>query len=106
MRTLATVLVAAVVVLSVGGCGSPTTTYRTAAGDEVTVDWKNYPGHAVVEEVDPAAIPERADIETAWTELNTGIEANLSARFGYEWQVEGDTFWSAFGGNGYGGDSM
>jgi len=106
MRTPAAVVLAAVVALSVGGCGAPTTTYSTATGDHVTVEWKNYPGHAVVQEVEPTAIPERADIETAWTELNTGIEADLSARFGYEWHVEGGTFWSAFGGNGYGGDSM
>lgn len=97
-------MVAALAGLS--ACASPTTTYTNAAGQAVTVDWKDYPVHAGNLPEDVLAAPVKEDAEEVSEAILTEIKAALDAEFGLEWVASGESGWYHTQGNGYGGKSM
>lgn len=120
MRTRQPITLAAVLpVLLLCGCTmigiqpSPTTTFVDAAGETVTVDWKDYPASAGVDGDELVDRPDQAELEvpasTLMRELGDAIEEASGLRLTSP-QPEAawfsDANWHPEPGNGYGGDSM
>ncbi len=106
-------------VLLLSGCAllgfkpSPTTTYTDESGNEVTVEWVNYPANAGVDGEALIGYPDQAEIEPAARELVEQLRAAITESSGFELdssEPEQDWFdsdhWFPQQGNGYGGDSM
>lgn len=88
-------------------CGpAPTTTYSNAAGQEVTVNWKDYPGPSGVEPGDILASPTVEDADAAGSKIMTDLKTTLTDEFGVSWSSEGESGWYPSSGNGYGGHAM
>ena len=105
----AAVAAALALVLALSACSSsPTSTYRTDTGQEVTVDWADYPGHAGMETDAVLRSPSAEEVEEFSALVLGDIEQRLTTEFGVEWadgpDGEGDRF-HPFEGNGYGGAS-
>jgi hypothetical protein len=99
---------AALAVLLVGCASSPTTTYQAESGQQITVDWAEYPGHAHTAVEDVLQAPPAEELEGASSKLLGGIEARLTDEFGLAWEDgpdDGENFFAQEG-NGYGGDSL
>lgn len=108
-RTFHAVFMSAVVVSLIGlsGCAAaPTSTYTNAAGEEVTVSWKDYPlhGYSLPEEI--LAAPVKEDVEGISTAILDELKAVLAEEFQLQWTASGETGWYPNQGNGYGGKSM
>ena len=101
-------VLAAVVLLSwlAASVSSPKTSYTTASGQEVTVDWKDYPAPSGNDPDELLRAPVAEDIEAAATGILTDIMAALTQEFGLVWAFSGESSWHAGAGNGYGGVSM
>ncbi|AUI51615.1 hypothetical protein [Arthrobacter crystallopoietes] len=99
---------AALAVLLVGCASSPTTTYQTESGQQITVDWAEYPGHAYSAAEDVLHAPPAEELEAVSTKLLGEIEARLTDEFGLAWEDGPDDGGNFFPqeGNGYGGDSL
>lgn len=98
------VLVAAVTALA--GCTpSPTTTVVRDDGEQVTLDWADYPGHAWVDAEQALAAPSQAAAERIGANLLDDVETALDARVDLTWSTRTDASWAPVGGNGYGGSS-
>ncbi|WP_264670318.1 hypothetical protein [Arthrobacter sp. VKM Ac-2550] len=98
---------AALAVLLAGCASSPTTTYQ-AGGQEITVDWAEYPGHAYTAAEDVLQAPPAEELEAVSGKLLGEIEARLTDEFGHAWEDgpdDGESFFPQEG-NGYGGDSL
>lgn len=94
----------AVVVLC--GCTvSPTTTSAREDGEQVTVDWQDYPGHAWIEADHALAAPSPDEAERIGTDVLDDVESALSARYELTWSTRTDATWAPRSGNGYGGSS-
>jgi hypothetical protein len=101
-------LSAALAVLLVGCASSPTTTYQAESGQQITVDWAEYPGHAYTAAEDVLQAPSAEELEAVSTKLLGEIEARLTGEFGLAWEDgpdDGEKFFAQEG-NGYGGDSL
>jgi hypothetical protein len=92
---------------------SPQTTYVAENGQEVTVDWVDYPGQAGVDSVQVLLAPSAEETREQSSAILAEIESRLSDEFGVVWEnapsgdgqrVDGDFYLSE--GNGYGGDSL
>ncbi|GAB3143550.1 hypothetical protein [Marisediminicola antarctica] len=107
-RAIATLsaLTALAALAALSGCASsPTTTYVSPSGAEVTVDWADYPGSPGVDANDVLAAPPQEDIEQVEAELIADIKMALGAEFDLDWQTEGEAQWFPAGGNGFGAES-
>lgn len=84
----------------------PTTSYTNPAGQEVTVNWKDYPVSAgmLPEDFSNAATQEEAQ-STSDAVLHD-IRAALTSTHALEWTTRGEAGWFPGGGNGYGGKMM
>ncbi len=101
--TLASVILAGML----SACGpAPTTTYSNAAGQEVTVNWKDYPGPSGVESEDILAAPTVEDADAVGNKIMTDFKTALTDEFGLAWSAEGEPAWYTSSGNGYGGEAM
>lgn len=87
---------------------SPTTTYTDSAGDEVTVDWRDYPADAFTDAEAVLALPTVEKTAQRWAALRAEIVEAIEAEVGsdLEWTDMGLDGWYPYGGNGYGGTSM
>lgn len=92
---------------------SPQTTYVAENGQEVTVDWVDYPGQAGVDSAQVLLAPSAEETRDRSVAILGEIEARLSDEFGLVWEnapsgdgqrVDGDFYLSQ--GNGYGGESL
>lgn len=94
--------------LALGGCSaSPKSSYRNSQGTEVTVDWKDYPGHALQDPAEVLAAPVAEDLDERASKVLSAVEARLTAQFGLTWEngPDGQEPFHEQGGNGYGGAS-
>lgn len=97
---------AVVVVLSLTGCtASPETTVVEGTGEERTVQWKDYPGHASTDQDTVLEAPSPEAAERRALRILTEIEAALTEAYGLGWSSQGESGWFEYSGNGYGGDS-
>lgn len=87
---------------------SPKTSYTTASGQEVAVDWKDYPAPSGNEPDQLLRAPAAEDIESVSAGILTDIMAALTQEFGMAWATSGESSWHPGGGNGngYGGVAM
>lgn len=97
--------------LATGCAESPTTTYRDAHGETVTVQWRDYPADAFTDADDVLAQPTREETAEHFHQLRAAVTAAIEAELGddyagLKWRDAGEGGWHAYGGNGYGGDSM
>lgn len=107
--TFRTVTVAAAVasLIGLGGCSAaPTSTHTNAAGEEVTVDWKDYPAHAYSLSEELLAAPVKEDAEGVSAAILDELKATLAEEFGLQWTSSGEAGWYPTQGNGYGGKAM
>ncbi|WP_133162841.1 hypothetical protein [Arthrobacter glacialis] len=103
--TMGSVAVAAL--LGLGACAAPpTTTYTNEAGQEVTVNWKDYPVHAYSLPAELLDAPVKEDTEAVAAELFEEIKTALTAEYRMEWEARGEAGWFPTTGNGYGGQAM
>jgi hypothetical protein len=94
----------AMVLLS--GCSaSPTSRYVDSDGREVTVYWRDFPGHAYIDADDILSGPSRERIEPLAEDLMHELESALSSEYRLRWTTFGEAGWHPDGGNGYGGKS-
>lgn len=94
-------------VLGLGACAAPpTTTYTNGAGQEVTVNWKDYPLHAYSLPGDLLQAPVKEEAEIVSARLLGEIRAALTKEFGMAWESTGEDRWNPELGNGYGGQAM
>lgn len=104
-KPFAVALLSAVVLL--GGLAActplPSTTYTNASGQEVTVNWRDFPGPAGVDPNGILAAPVKEDAEAVSAELLLDIKTALSQEFGVVWESWGDASWHTPSGNGFGG---
>jgi hypothetical protein len=108
VRAGAVLAAAVAVALALGACApSPTSTYVNASGEEVTVNWADYPGHAYYDADEVLKAPPAEDIETVSSAVIGEIEQRLTAEFALAWEdgPDGDQF-HPLKGNGYGGPSL
>lgn len=105
---LRVVLAAAVVAGSLAGCSQPpTSTIVTDSGEEKTISWADYPGHAGTDAEDVLAAPTPEQTEHRGQAIIGEIEALLSRDHGFQWSTDGDAAdWYPQTGNGYGGESL
>lgn len=98
--------------IALAGCAaSPTTTYTDAAGEQVTVNWRDYPADAYTDAADVLALPAVEDVDARWRAIRADLVTAIEAEFAGElpalrWAARGDDGWYPYEGNGYGGDSM
>jgi hypothetical protein len=92
---------------------SPKTTYVAAAGEQVTVDWVDYPGQSGVPAAEVLVAPSAEATRAQSAAILGEIESRLTAEFGLVWEdgpreddqrIDGDFY--PGGGNGYGGESL
>ena len=113
-RAGASLVVALASVFALTSCTpSPQTTYVADNGQEVTVDWADYPGYAGVDSAQVLLAPSAEETRAQSAAILGEIEARLSDEFGLVWEnapsgdgqrVDGDFYPSD--GNGYGGESL
>ena len=84
---------------------SPTSTYTGPSGQQVTVDWADYPGAAGIDASDVLVAPTQEQAERIAETLLTDLERTLTDDYGLTWETRQEGGWSSVGGNGYGGDS-
>lgn len=113
-RTLLGTVLAAGMLVTMTGCvgvwpfNSPKTTYVNDAGDEVTVDWRDFPGTVGIEieqvfdapSVEQTAAREREALAAVQEALEQFVEEPGS------WESVGEGGWFTNGDNGYYGTSM
>lgn len=109
----AAIVVTAALTVTLAGCAaaSPTTTYTDASGQEVTVDWRDYPAHAGIDADTVLEAPVAEEVEARWEQIRAAvvdaIDAELDGRLdASSWSERGEGSWSDQVGNGYGGESM
>lgn len=105
--------------LALAGCGvlgnqpSPVSTYVGADGEQVTVDWADYPGEAGQDSEALRAGPDQDEIVPLATDLVNRVRAAVEleadtrlipTRDESEWF--GEESWFSASGNGYGGETM
>lgn len=95
----------------VGCAASPTTTIRSADGEETTVHWRDYPADAFTDARDVLALPSVEEVADRWADVRAAVAQAIEVELGdsvshLEWRASGDDGWYPYGGNGYGGDSM
>lgn len=107
-KLLRAVLAAAVAAGSLVGCSqAPTSTIVTDSGEEKTISWADYPGHAGTDAEDVLAAPTPEQTERRAQAIMGEIEALLSREHGLQWSTDGDAAgWYPQAGNGYGGESL
>lgn len=107
-KFLRAVLAAAVMAGSLAGCSqAPTSTIVTDTGEEQTISWADYPGHAGTDAADVLAAPTPEQTERRAQAIIGEIEAVLSRNHGFQWSTDGDAAgWYPQTGNGYGGESL
>ncbi|MHA7268584.1 hypothetical protein [Arthrobacter sp. HLT1-20] len=99
--------VALVALLGLGACAAPpTTTYTNDAGQDVTVNWKDYPLHAYSLPEDLLAAPVKENVEFGSARLFAEIKTALNKDFSLTWKSAGEPSWNRDWGNGYGGKTM
>ncbi|MCU1437245.1 MAG: hypothetical protein JWP66_332 [Naasia sp.] len=93
---------------ALAGCASPpTTTYTAANGASVTVDWREYPGHADQDPDQVLQAPVAEEVAERAENVLGAIERRLAEEFGFDWEDgPGESVLVRTGGNGYGGDSL
>ncbi len=109
VRAHAALVTSVVAVAALTGCvPSPRTTYETDAGETVTVDWADYPGHARMDADTVLAAPSAEDMESYAAEVLGSIEEQLSAEFDLRWEDDAGfgPLVTPFDENGYGGGSL
>lgn len=84
---------------------SPTTTYTDVHGQQVTVDWEDYPGDSYHSPEQVLAAPGPAQIERAGADLLTDLQQALTAQGIRGWRTSDTRYWDSLG-NDYGGDSL
>lgn len=106
-KVLRAVLAAAVIAGCIAGCSqAPTSTIVTDAGEEKTISWADYPGHAGTDAEQVLAAPTPNETERRAQAILSEIEAVLSRDYGLRWSADGDAAgWYPQSGNGYGGES-
>lgn len=101
-------LIAAVVT----GCSlifgsSPTSTVTGADGQQVTLDWADYPAGASVPADQVLAAPRAEEVEAVGNQVLLGLQAAVDAHApGLDWERDGDGEVFESGENGYGGPSL
>lgn len=108
------IVIAVAASLALTSCdSSPKTKYVAASGEQVTVDWVDYPGQAGVSAAEVLLAPSVEATRTQSAAILGEIESRLTAEFGLVWEngprgdgqrIEGDFY--PGGGNGYGGKSL
>lgn len=107
IRTAVAALFVAAVLAGSSGCAAgPTSTYTDAAGQEVTVNWRDYPLHAYTMPDDVLAAPVKEETEEVSAAILSEIKTALGNEFDLEWNARGEQGWYPSSGNGYGGDAM
>lgn len=102
-----TAAVSMAVAVALSACSeSPTSTYTNTAGEEVTVNWKDYPAHAYSLSEELLAAPVKDDAEGVSAAILDELKANLTEEFGLQWTSSGEAGWYPAQGNGYGGKAM
>ena len=97
---------ALVTLFLLAGCAAaPTSTYVDSNGSQVTVDWRDYPGHASTDAEEVLSAPTQEETEPLAKALLDEVESALSSEYGMEWKTDGEAGWFPEGGNGYGGES-
>lgn len=100
----ATLLSASLLLAGLAACTPlPSTTYTNASGQQVTVNWRDFPGPAGVDPHAILAAPVKEDAEAAGAQLLLNIKTALSQEFGVAWDSWGEPSWHAPNGNGFGG---
>ncbi|GAA3622385.1 hypothetical protein GCM10022200_00640 [Microbacterium awajiense] len=109
----AVIAVCATLTLTLAGCAaaSPTTTYTDASGQEVTVDWSDYPAHAGIDADAVLEAPVAEDVEARWEIIRAAVVDAIDVALDgalddASWSERGDGGWTDEIGNGYGGQSM
>ncbi|ALE93224.1 hypothetical protein AOC05_14300 [Arthrobacter alpinus] len=106
-RAASAALAAALLLGGLSACtSSPRTSYTTASGEEVAVDWKDFPAPSGNEPDQLLRAPVAEDIESVSAGILTDITAALTQEFGLAWATSGESSWHAGAGNGYGGVAM
>ncbi|MHA7304458.1 hypothetical protein ACX80E_04305 [Arthrobacter sp. TMN-49] len=99
--------VALATLFSLAACSAPpTTTYPNGAGQDVTVNWRDYPLSAGSLPDDLALTPVSEDAEAISAGLLGEIKTALTAEYGMAWESAGEAGWFPTTGNGYGGETM
>ncbi|MFC8303982.1 hypothetical protein ACFUCV_09910 [Specibacter sp. NPDC057265] len=104
-----TALAAASVALLLGAsaCAAPpTTSYTNETGQEVTVNWKDYPVSAGLLPEDFSHAVTQEEAQATSDAVLTDIRAALTSVHAFEWSTRGEAAWFPGGGNGYGGKVM
>lgn len=106
-KLLATVVTAGLLMTGLGACSrSPTTTHTNAAGQEVTLGWKDYPAHAGNDAATILMAPVKEDAEAVGEQLLLAITDSLATDFGLSFTAASSGGWHPTEGNGFGGKSM
>lgn len=106
-RTRALALTALSVTLLAGCAQSPVTTTTDAAGNTITLDWKDYPAHAGMPAQDILPLPAVEEIEDRADALIIEVQDALEAEYGITgWMTRNEAGWYPQQGNGYGGESL
>lgn len=115
-RRVGVILLAAVALTGCSAFGvapSPTTTYTDAQGEEITVDWADYPASAGQDGEALLGRPDQMALEPEARALIGNLQAAITAASGLEMtspKPVDDWFsnehWFPQQGNGYGGESM
>ncbi|MGZ0712393.1 hypothetical protein ACWPKO_29055 (plasmid) [Coraliomargarita sp. W4R53] len=119
VRRTGLIMLAGALVAASAGCGvlwnepSPTTTYQSADGEDVVVNWVDYPAEAGVDAAEIVKAPDRDEIEPLVRELMADLRAAIDeaaevslASVAPEQEWFADANWHTSSGNGYGGESM
>ena len=97
----------AAVLASASACAAgPTTTHTNTAGQEVTVNWRDYPLHAYTMPDEVLAAPVKENAEEISAAILSEIKTALGSEFNLHWNARGEQGWYPSSGNGYGGKSM
>ncbi|WP_449374378.1 hypothetical protein [Arthrobacter psychrolactophilus] len=93
--------------VGLSGCAAaPTSSYTNAAGEEVTVNWKDYPAHAGNDAATVLNAPVKEDAEGVSAAILDELKTALTEEFKLQWTASGEAGWFPTQGNGYGGKSM
>lgn len=105
--------------LSMTGCvgfwplSAPTTSYTNDAGEDVTDNWREFPGVAGIEPEEVLAGPVMEDIDSREADLINAAKSAvttaltpINAMVSIPWSAEGSGEWHADGDNGYGAATM
>ncbi|MDJ0311882.1 hypothetical protein [Arthrobacter sp. H35-D1] len=107
IRTALAGFAVAAALASVSACAAaPTSTYTNASGQEVTVNWRDYPLHAYRTPDEVLTAPVKEDSEEISAAILSEIKTALGREFNLEWNARGEQGWYPSSGNGYGGEAM